>query len=330
MTVVSCRLTFSELLIRVMPVAGSQFTMMRTCVCLSLLLLLSSAQAQERRSIIVDRETGKPVSYATVKVLHTSRGQMASAGGEFRLSIDPGDSVFISSVGYRDTVLAGKDIKDRIALVPQPRLMSGVTVKKKKITTRHLIGNGAHLVNTNIKCRYHPDKENHCVPWGSGTGAEFAELMTLPDSLKTYQLGKVYIPVRQSDCFQPMFLSIYEADTVKGGPGILLFRKPLSPQRKDISKGKMIFDLRSDNIYLGDTKHFYIGISWNTDISSQNCWTVLILLRSQEGMTYSRHLSARDYVWFPLYLHRPLEEEGKRRFRTMFAAEIEALEDDDR
>lgn len=303
---------------------------MRIYFSLLLLFLLSFARAQERRSIIVDRETGKPVSYATVKVLRTSLGQMASAGGEFRLLIGPADSVLISSVGYRDTILTGKDIKDRIALVPQPRLMAGVTVKKKKITTRHLIGNGADLVNTNIKCRYQPYKENHCVPWGPGAGAEFAELMTLPDSLKTYRLGKVYIPVRQSDCFQPMFLNIYELDTLTGLPGTLLFRKPLSPQRKDITKGKMIFDLRSDNIYLGDTKHFYVGISWNTDTVSQNCRTILILLRSQESASYSRHLSSRDYVWFPLYLHRLGEEENSRPFRTMFAAEIEALEDENR
>lgn len=85
-----------------------------------MMLLLLSAHAQERRSIIVDRDTDRPVPYATIKVLHTRLGQVASASGEFTLPIGLTDSVLISSVGYRDTILAGKDIKDRIALVPQP------------------------------------------------------------------------------------------------------------------------------------------------------------------------------------------------------------------
>lgn len=303
---------------------------MKICFSLFLMLLLSSAQSQERRGIIVDRETGKPVSYATVKVLNTRFGQVASGSGEFSLLISPGDSVLISSVGYRDTVLTEKDIKDRIALVPHHRLMPGLTVKKRKSTGRHLIGNGAGLVNKNIKCRYNPGKEGHCVPWGPGAGAEFAELMTLPDSLKTYRLGRVYFPVRRQECWQPMFLNIYEPDTVKGGPGALLFRKLLPLQPENYDKGKMIIELGSDNIYLGDAKQFYIGISWNSDTTSQNCRTVLILLRSQEGVTYSRHLMDRAYNWFPLYLHLLGDEGNQVRYRTMFAAELEELEDDDR
>jgi hypothetical protein len=298
---------------------------------LFLFLFLSSARSQERRGIIVDRETGKPVSYATVKVLNTRFGQVASGSGEFSLVISPGDSVLISSVGYRDTILAEKDIKDRIALVPQHRLMPGLTVKKRKGTGRHLIGNGAGLVNKNIKCRYTPGKEGHCVPWGPGAGAEFAELMTLPDSLKTYRLGKVYIPARQQECWQPMFLNIYEPDSVKGGPGTLLFRKPLPAQPENYAKGKMIIDLGSDNVYLSGTKHFFIGINWDTDTTiSQDCKTILILLRSQEGISYTRHFRDRNFQWARLYLHRLGDEENKVSYRTMFAAEIEALEDDDR
>jgi hypothetical protein len=282
--------------------------------------------AQEKKITIKDLQTNKPISYATVKILHTIRGKIASVDGEFMMDIKQNDSVFITSVGYYDTLLIGKEIYNTISLTSKTKVLESIIVKAKKVINRFVLGNGASLIDKNIKCKYVPGNNNDCLPWGPGGGAEFAEPMLLPDSINFYHLSKVYIPVGKFSCLQSLFLNVYESDSSTENPGALIFRKPLSLQHTRLIKGKIIVDLSQENIYLTKLKAFFISISWDTDFSDKNCTTILYLKKSVKGISFSRHLLLPDYHWFTFDGNTLQQKEIPGRFHTLFAAEIELLE----
>jgi hypothetical protein len=288
---------------------------------------LQHSYGQEKKYFVVDAETKKPIAYATIKVLHTTKGQIASKNGEFTIDIHPNDSVLISSVGYEDTIFIGSKISNEIRLVSRTNILNPVTVRTKKVVDKFLIGNGVAFIDKTIKCNYTPGVDKDCLPWGAGGGAEFVEPMELPDSLRSYRLTKLYLPLKKYNCFQPMFLNIYENDPVTGKPGNLFFRKPLSLNPEEYKKGKVILDLREDDIYFSDMRRFHIGLSWDRNYTGTYCASVLILMRTVKGITYSRTLVAENYNWFLLKGGTLRLKESSERYHTIFAAEIEALQD---
>jgi len=299
---------------------------MKIIITIFLFFCYNNIQGQQKR-VIVDSESKNPVSYATVKVLQTNRGKIASVSGEFNLHVYPHDSVLVSSVNYNDTVILGSQIKDIIILKAKPNILNPITVKTKKVIDKFFIGNGVAFIDKTIKCNYTPGLDKDCLPWGAGGGAEFVEPMELPNSLKSYRLTKLYLPLKKYNCFQPMFLNIYENDALTGKPGNLIFRKPLSLNPEEYKKGKVIIDLRKDDIYFKDISRFHIGLSWDTDYTGTSCTSVLILMKTAKGMTYSRTLVAENYQW-SLFKGGTLRlKESSERYHTIFAAEIEALED---
>ncbi|MDW0272086.1 MAG: hypothetical protein QN834_11860, partial [Nitrososphaeraceae archaeon] len=243
---------------------------------------------------------------------------------EFVINLKPSDSILITSVGYKDTILVGKNIGDRIALTSKSKVLESVYVKTRKVVKKIIIGNGADLIEKNIKCS---DGKNNCMLWSFGSGAEFAEPITLPDSTKTYHLSKVYIPVTKSGCWQPIFLQIYERDSAADGPGILIFKKVISFESEEYKKGKLIIDVNDENIIFEKLNNYFISISWGTDDFDHNCLTALVMIKSVKGICYSRSLQSPDYHWFLFDGNTQRQKDISGRFHTMFAAEIEELHD---
>jgi hypothetical protein len=313
-------------LITLLPMAYNRSILaIRTPFYLFFTLFFLSANSQERKRIITDQETNKPVSYATIKVLHTTKGQIASVNGEFTIDIKTNDSVLITCVGYHDRLLAGNEIIDKITLLPKPKLLDNVIVSSKKILEKYIIGNGADLVDKMIKCKSGNKADNDCLRWRSGDGAEFAELMVLPDSLKTYRVTKIYIPIVKNACWQPIFLQVYEPDSATGVPGNLIFKKYISIQSDDYKKGKLVIDVTNDNIYISKLSHFFTSISWPAQSMDENCITALLLFKSEKDACYSRNLHSTDYKWFLFY--GTTQTQTVFHVSTLFAAEIEALQD---
>ncbi|HEU4471954.1 MAG TPA: hypothetical protein VFR58_12760 [Flavisolibacter sp.] len=296
-------------------------------ILLTLVLFgFAAAQAQDKKRTVADGLTGKLLPYATVKVLNSSLGAIATAQGEFRLAIAENDSVLISCVGYRDSVFAGRFLGDTARLLPYSRIMETVTVRAKKTAGLYLIGQGVAVLNKSIRCNYKPGANNDCVPWGFGGAAEFAELMKLPDPVRTYRLNKVYLPITQSGCWQPVFLQLYERDSVSGGPGRLIFRKHIMPDPGNYKKNKLLVDLVPDQVYFEGASDFFMSMSWDENRPDTFCLTGLILLKSISGVSYSRSLQSPDYKWFSFDPTKPGEKKDEKHLRTIFVAEVEALE----
>ena len=291
------------------------------------LLFTIQAQSQESGRIIIDRETKQPVSYATVKVLHTNLGKIASANGMFMIHFNATDSILITSVGYKDTILIGKDIGDSITLTPRPKVLESVFIKTRKVIRKYFIGNGADLIKKTIRCNADNGQNDNCMIWAYGAAAEFAEPVILPDSSKAYRLNKVYIPLIKSNCWQPVFLRIYERDSVTGGPGMIIFNKRISFQEEAYHKGKLIIDVNEEVIYFEKLHHYFISMSWVDDDFDHYCLTGMIMIKSRKGISYSRNLLSPDYRWFLFDGNTQKHKETPGRFHTMFAAEIEALQE---
>jgi hypothetical protein len=295
---------------------------------LTVFLLFSiQAQSQEPKRIIIDLETNQPVPYATVKVLHTNLGKIASANGAFMINIRPGDSVLITSVGYRDTILIGKNIGDSIALTPRPKVLESVFIKTRKVIRKYIIGNGADLIEKTIRCNAENGGNDNCMIWAYGAAAEFAEPMLLPDSSKAYHLSKVFIPLTYMNCWQPIFLQIYERDSATGGPGTIIFKKRILFQSEVYKKGKIIIDVREEDIFFDKLNTYFISMSWVADDFDHHCLTGLVMIKSRKGICYSRTLQSLDYHWFLFDGHSKKQKETPGRFHTLFAAEIEELQE---
>lgn len=286
------------------------------------------ASSQEIKRVIVDSKTKEPIPYATIKVLHKNKGKIANSNGEFKLDFQVDDSVFISSVGYLDTILIGKNIGKLIFLISKPSVLDNIVVRNPKIVNRFILGNGAEFINKKTICNFKEStniKLAKCLIWTGGGGAEFAEPMLLPDTNKIYRLSKAYIPIKYtSSCWQPIFIQVYEADSLNEMPGSLIFRKHLSLEPKNYKKGKIILDLQNENIFFNKQKKFFISISWETENSNKNCLTGILLFRHSEGICYTRSILFNNYHWI-VFDQAPQKEESIERLRTIFATEIEEL-----
>ena len=70
---------------------------------------------------IIDSVEQKPVPFANIVFLNKKNGTVSDIRGKFTLPPDIGDSIAISSVGYRNKQLAVKDIQPRSTIVLSPQ-----------------------------------------------------------------------------------------------------------------------------------------------------------------------------------------------------------------
>lgn len=284
-----------------------------------------SAHSQYREMVIADLLTRKPVPFVTVKLLNREGGAIASADGKFALPLNEDDSLLLTSVGYTDTKIACKTVKDTIFLELRESSMKPFTVRTIAVSRSQYIGLGVPLIGKKVRCEYDGGKPGDCVPWTNSKGTEFAELMTLPDSSKSYRLGKLMLPMKTSDCWTPLFINVYAYDTITKAPGEMLARLPVEVTDKNYEKGKILFDLTKEQIIFNDTKHFFLGLSWKEDIYNQpySCLTGIVLLRSEQKLTFSRSFAMSEYNWFR-FCENCRDENGKC-FQTAFAVEVQEL-----
>ena len=107
-------------------------------ITVGLLFAYGATAQQSTVKTIVDSQTRRPVSYATVYYLNTKKGEITDESGTFRmqaLGAKPGDSVRISALGYHTALFeiqaAGNN--DTLFLDPAPIQLSLVTIIAKGV-----------------------------------------------------------------------------------------------------------------------------------------------------------------------------------------------------
>lgn len=241
--------------------------------------------AQEQTFHILDKSNKKPISFATVKVLHSTRGVIAGEKGDFNLLILPNDTIIVSSIGYHTLRMVGSEVGNEILLSPKVSNLASVTIRNRKPEKVFHLG-------------FDTDTLNYWGTWGPSSGKpEFAQEFFLPIDEKEYKMNKIFIPVDKQGCFSQLILHVYEKDSSTGMPGEPIFQKLVAVNRKNVKKEILTIDLSLDSLYLSDMDSFFIGISWAPS-DDKKCILGLKMFYNMTN-TYSRLLGRNTYDWFP-------------------------------
>jgi hypothetical protein len=125
--------------------------MCRVFRCLIILLTFSAtAYCQQLiEGTIVDTETGKPVSFASVGILGTSKGTSSNVDGQFSLFIDGAVSLKITCVGYESLVIPSSNAVQQIKLKPVATQLSAIVVSDKAINPKRIVRKAFSKISEN-------------------------------------------------------------------------------------------------------------------------------------------------------------------------------------
>ncbi len=123
-----------------------------------LFLLYSQANAQiiAIRGVVVDEDTGEPVSFAHIGICGRSIGTVANDNGEYLFNIPDyviDDTLCASAIGYETFRMEVSILKDmntlKIGLRPQISLLNEVLIKDERITARRVIEKAIKRIKRN-------------------------------------------------------------------------------------------------------------------------------------------------------------------------------------
>jgi hypothetical protein len=100
---------------------------------------------------IIDKDSREGVSYSTVMFYKTGQGTLSDSLGNFRLQINKNnlvDSIYFSCVGYKDTVISIKDLKDNVELQPKVQKINEIVVFGAKSFEKYIGCQKKYLFNT--------------------------------------------------------------------------------------------------------------------------------------------------------------------------------------
>ncbi len=114
---------------------------------ISLPLLACAQQMIEGR--VVDRETGKPVSFASVGAVGTAKGTSTNAEGEFSLTVSTPFTLRITCVGYESAQVQSQQEAEEIRLKPVATQLREVVVTSKPVNPQKVLRKAFASVNQN-------------------------------------------------------------------------------------------------------------------------------------------------------------------------------------
>ncbi|MBI1770095.1 MAG: carboxypeptidase-like regulatory domain-containing protein [Bacteroidetes bacterium] len=88
---------------------------------------------------IVDAETGKPISFASVSIVGTSKGTSSNLNGEFTLPVSESVSLKITCVGYESVEINGAAGNQLIQMKPIAILLNAVVVFNKAVNPKKIV-----------------------------------------------------------------------------------------------------------------------------------------------------------------------------------------------
>ena len=289
--------------------------------------LIISVESYGEIRYVKDKTSLLPVSFATIKVLNSAKGTIASEDGKFKLQVNSSDSIMISSAGYITLLIIGYELDSIVYLKPKIDVLKEVIVSSSTLIGSVVLGNGSNYLNSEIKCKnFAPGSTTDCWPWRLSTNqAEFAEKITVPEKKYIYRLNKVYIPAIKFECWEPLFLRLYSEDIFAGLPGDELFSKPIYITKNMIKKGKIVIDLSTENLIINEGLSFFVSIGWLPDENYKECKTLTVLFKSNNANTFSRNLSSSKYQWQKEWMISKSKNDEALLRNTFFAVQLDIL-----
>lgn len=91
------------------------------------------------QATVVDKDSGQPVPFASVGIAGTSKGTSTNLNGQFSLTVNAGESIKISCVGYESLTLSPNQITITIELTPAITQLSEVIISSKPVNPRVIV-----------------------------------------------------------------------------------------------------------------------------------------------------------------------------------------------
>lgn len=268
--------------------------------------------AQQTRKIL-DKKTGLPVSYATVRILNTTKGTIGSADGKFSIHIEPVDSVLFSCAGYYDTLILGKNIYSNVYMEPRIIELKEVVIGIESSGTIK-IGNEKRIVKGDITFLPSPYENVH---------TEFAQKIILPDSARILKIKKVTIPVKRRNCYGTILFRVYEVDSLHNYPGTEILNKVIDGRSMSVKKNALVIDINSENIFFNRKDSFFISVLWPPGAFHKECRTGILLSKKSISQTYLRLFENNPFEW-NIFTTLFKDEKGNRfQVKTFFTVEVD-------
>lgn len=260
---------------------------MKPYILIFLIIHFQSALSQKIVSRILDKDTKLPVPFATIKVLNTNRGEIASETGTFEMVVYSKDSIQVSSIGYKNITLWGDELEKEIFISKKNDTLKPIVVYSKTAIKSVQLGN--------IDNSLHGD-----LNWGTADAKEeFAQKIILPDSTASYLIKTVDVPVKKWECWGDLLLHVYAPDSATGLPGEETYMQYVKVTKKQVHNNKLTIDLKPAKLIISQNSFFFISVGWPPDTREENCQTTLMLTKSVIAPnTYSRTLVSPTYKWF--------------------------------
>ena len=123
---------------------------------------------------VLDKDSNTPIAYANIGIPEKGTGTVTNDIGQFNLTVEQSDQVYVSHMGYTTLVIAGKELlsKKAIDLVPQAVDLNEIELVEKTIGKRvtlghklknkgHSIGFGSSQLGTAIGARIKIKNKTH-------------------------------------------------------------------------------------------------------------------------------------------------------------------------
>lgn len=267
------------------------------CLMLLVVSIISVSKLLGQQTIkVVDRSTNLPVSYATIKILNSALGTIATAEGLFSLQINSGDSVLITCAGYADTILTGKEIGKMIYLTQKVIELKPVIIGHQKVNGTIVIGNDKKIQKGDIAYGLFSTKPDN--PYYIG---DVAQKIIIPDSIRLLKINKIFIPVkRYGKCFGPLLLRVYLPDTLGSHPGIAILNRLITTESDLLIKNRLFsVNVSVNNLFFNGSDSFFVSISWPPEAFNKGCGTTLLLSKNSDAESIYGSPYVNSSRWVP-------------------------------
>ncbi|MEO7992448.1 MAG: carboxypeptidase-like regulatory domain-containing protein [Chryseolinea sp.] len=104
------------------------------------LMFSSTAFCQQLlEGTIIDKETGKPVPFASVGIVGTSKGTSSNLNGQFSISINGPVQLQITSIGYESLKVYSIEVTSQILLKPIVTTLDNIVIFDKPINAKKIV-----------------------------------------------------------------------------------------------------------------------------------------------------------------------------------------------
>ncbi len=249
------------------------FRITKTIVLITVLFFIpcmTQAQSLIKGTIVYEKD-GKPIAFASVKLMSENTGAVSDASGNFSLSIrriKPTDTILISSVGYDDLKLpAQKALQlSEFKLQESQKMMESVVVRSFR--KEEIAGAKSEVVG-------------YYRSWNTdNTGGEIGR--TFKPGHSEYQVAKVRFKVYNT--YDTCVVRLHIREMNNGEPGREILRDSVAQVINKSSQADKAyeFDLNKYNVIL-DKKNIFVSFEVLEGTRSDNSSRSLSFVGSEEG-----------------------------------------------